>query len=432
LTSFFPPHGRQKLRQNLQVDLMMLSRWMKRFGAVAAAGTAFAAIGIAAQLSFVEFSAAQPWPPGPGAPPPQASPGQQAQSQICQRLEAQLAAIDRGGGDPARAEQLRRYEENANRQQAELDRLTAQGKRQGCEGTGFFLFGGFQSQSQQCVDINGQISRMRGNLDRINVDLQRLRGGDMDRGEQRRSMMVSLAQNNCGPQYRTAARAPGGFMDQLFGRDSEPNEPSNDMANPEAQSGSFRTVCVRTCDGFYFPISYATSPARFAQDEKTCQRMCPAAEVQLFSYRTTGEDITQATSTNGQAYSSLPNALKYRQSFDAACSCKRAGQSWADALGKDENVEAGDIVVTEDRAKQMSLPPAQQKGQPKTQQKGRAPAAATAPAAAASAPAAADPAPPATATAPAAPPAAAAPPASAEGDPKRPVRAVGPTFIPAR
>jgi hypothetical protein len=418
LTGFFPPHGRQKLRQNLQqnlqVDLMMLSRWIKRFGA----GTALAAIGIAAQVSLVDLSIAQPWPPGPGAPPPQASPGQQAQSQTCQRLEAQLAAVDRGGGDPARAEQLRRYEENANRQQAELDRLTAQGKRQGCEGTGFFLFGGFQSQSQQCVDINGQISRMRGNLDRITVDLQRLRGGDMDRGEQRRSMMMALAQNNCGPQYRTAARAPGGFMEQLFGRDTEPNEPSNDMANPEAQSGSFRTVCVRTCDGFYFPISYATSPARFAQDEKTCQRMCPAAEVQLFSYRTTDEDVTQATSTNGQTYSSLPNALKYRQSFDAACSCKRAGQSWAEALGKDDAVEAGDIVVTEDRARQMALPPAQ-KGQPKTQQKGRAPAAATAPAAAA------DPAPPATATAPA------APPASTEGDPKRPVRAVGPTFIPA-
>jgi hypothetical protein len=422
LTGFFPPHGRQKLRQNLQpnlqVDLMMLSRWIKRFGAIAAATTAVAAIGIATQLSIIDPSIAQPWPPGPGAPPPQAAP-QQAQSQTCQRLEAQLAAIDRGGGDPARAEQLRRYEENANRQQAELDRLTAQGKRQGCEGTGFFLFGGFQSQSQQCVDINGQISRMRGNLDRITVDLQRLRGGDMDRGEQRRSMMVALAQNNCGPQYRTAARAPGGFMDQLFGRDSEPNAPSNDMANPEAQSGSFRTVCVRTCDGFYFPISYATSPARFAQDEKTCQRMCPAAEVQLFSYRTTGEDVTQATSTNGQTYSSLPNALKYRQSFDAACSCKRAGQSWAEALGKDEAVEAGDIVVTEDRARQMALPPAQ-KGQPKGQQKGRAPAAVAAPPAAA-APAAADPAPPATAT---------APPASTEGDPKRPVRAVGPTFIP--
>ena len=42
--------------------------------------------------------------------------------------------------------------------------------------------------------------------------------------------------------------------------------------------GTFRTICVRTCDGFYFPISYATSPDRFRDDEQTCQRMCPAAE----------------------------------------------------------------------------------------------------------------------------------------------------------
>jgi hypothetical protein len=131
----------------------------------------------------------------------------------------------------------------------------------------------------------------------------------------------------------------------------------------------------------------------------------------LFSYRTTGEDITQATSINGQPYSALPNALKYRTEFNAACSCKRAGQTWADALGKDEAVEPGDVVVTEERAKQLSAPPPQ-KGQPK----GRQPAAN---------PAAATPAAPAPAEAP--------PPATAETEPgKRPVRAVGPTFIPAR
>jgi len=137
----------------------------------------------------------------------------------------------------------------------------------------------------------------------------------------------------------------------------ETNEPSNDMANPVLQGGSVRTVCVRTCDGYYFPISYATNASRFAQDEKTCQRLCPAAEVQLFAYPTEGGDIAQATSTSGAPYSQLPNAFKYRQSFDAACSCKKPGQSWADALGKDEAVEAGDIVVTEDRAKQLSQPP---------------------------------------------------------------------------
>ena len=386
----------------------MFSRLIGRTGALVAA-VFVAALG--GHSSHAQTSQGQAWPPGPGAQP---QAGQSYQAQVCTRLEGQLASIDRGsGGDPARAEQTRRYEEASNRQQAELDRMSAQARRQGCEGTGFFLFGG--AQSQQCVDLNGQISRMRGNLDRINMDLQRVRGSDLDRGEQRRSVMVALAQNNCGPQYRTAARAPGGFFDQLFNREgaTEPNEPSSDLANPDVQGGSFRTICVRTCDGFYFPISYATSPARFPQDEKSCQRLCPAAETQLFSYRTQGGDVASATSTAGQTYSALPNAFKYRQAFDAACSCKKPGQSWSEALGKDESVESGDIVVTEDRAKQMALPPAQ-----KGQAKGRAPAA--------------------TGTVPVAPaqtavPAAAAAPAAADGDqPKKPVRAVGPTFIPAR
>ena len=351
----------------------------------------------------------QAWPPGPGTPPP--APGQPTyQNQLCTRLEAQLASIDRGNGDPARAEQIRRYEEASGKQQGELDRMVAQTKRAGCEGSGFFLFNALQTQSQQCVDLNRQISNMRANLDRINVDLQRLRGNDVDRGEQRRSVMLALAQNNCGPQYRTAARAPGGFFDQLLGRESGEGEPapSGDLANPEAQSGSFRTVCVRTCDGFYFPVSYAASPARFAQDEKTCQRMCPAAEVMLFSYPTQGADITQATSINGQPYTALPNALKYRTEFNPSCSCKRAGQSWADALGKDEAVEPGDVVVTEERAKQMAQPPTQ-----KGQTKGKLPAAQ--PTNAAPAPATAQPASAST--------------EAPTADSKKGIRAVGPTFI---
>jgi hypothetical protein len=380
----------------------MLSRSLRRCGVLVVAGAAIVA-------GTLPSNAQQPWPPGPGAQ----SQGQSYQSQICGRLEAQLAAIDRGaGGDPARAEQVRRYEEAASRQQSELDRMTAQGKRGGCEGSGFFLFNSLQSQSQQCVDLNRQIARMRANLDRITFDLQRMQGGDTDRGEQKRSVTAALAQNNCGAQYRTAARAPGGFFDQLLGR-GESSEPSSDLANPLVQGGTVRTVCVRTCDGYYFPISYATNASRFATDEKACQRMCPAAEVMLFSYPTEGGDVANATSPSGQTYSSLPNAFKYRQAFDSACSCKRAGQSWADAVGKDEQVEAGDILVTEDRAKQMAQPPAQ-KGQPK----GRAPVAAPA------APAA-----PAQAAPHAAPP----PPAAAEADPsKRSIRAVGPPFIPAR
>jgi hypothetical protein len=76
-------------------------------------------------------------------------------------------------------------------------------------------------------------------------------------------------------------------------------------------------------------------------------------------------------------------------------------------MGKDDAVEAGDIVVTEDRAKQMAQPPAQ-----KGQQKGRAPAPG-APATTGATPA------------PAKPTAA----AEAPNDQKKSIRAVGPTFI---
>src|SRR4051812_14985141 len=110
----------------------------------------------------------------PGGPPP---PGGAAVNPVCPRLEAQLASIDRGGGsgDPAKEEQIRRYQEAASKQQGELDRVTSQAKRMGCDSSGFFSL--FSGQSAQCGPINGQIQQMRANLDQITTSLERLRGG---------------------------------------------------------------------------------------------------------------------------------------------------------------------------------------------------------------------------------------------------------------
>jgi hypothetical protein len=277
--------------------------------------------------------------------------GAAGRNPACVRLEAQLSAIDRGGADPARAEQIRRYEDAAGKQQAELDKVVAQSRRAGCQGTGFFAL--FTGQPPQCGQINSQIQQMRGNLDQILGTLQQLQSNTAGREGQRRAVLVALAENDCGPQYRTAA-APQqrSFFDALFG-------PGSILAPAEPyQSSNFRTVCVRTCDGYFFPISYSASPNRFAEDEQTCQRMCPAAEVQLYTYRNPGEEIGQAVSLHGQAYADLPTAFAYRKEFNKACSCKRAGQTWADALRQmdDSTIEQGDIVVTDERARQLSQP----------------------------------------------------------------------------
>src|SRR5229473_6914437 len=221
--------------------------------------------------------------------PPPPSQGT-AVNPMCPRLEAQLATIDRGGGgDPAKDEQIRRYQDAAAKQQSELDRVTSQAKRMGCDSSGFFSL--FSGQSAQCGPVNNQIQQMRANLEQITTSLERLRGGfGADRENQRRSVLLALAQNNCGPQYANAARGPGNFLDNLFGNNNNPGAPGADLG---PQSGTYRTVCVRTCDGAYFPISFATVPARFPDDEKTCKALCPAAEASLFTYRNPGEDINQ-------------------------------------------------------------------------------------------------------------------------------------------
>jgi hypothetical protein len=352
-----------------------------------------------------------------GYPPAQSGPG--GRSQTCVRLESQLTAIDRGTVDPARADQAKRYEDSAGKQQADLDRLSQQSQRLGCRGGGFFsLFGG---QSRECGDVNNQIQQARSNLDRTLVEIQRLQGNSGEREGQRRGVLVALGQNDCGPQYRQYANSgPGGFFENLFGGGSGGG---NVATSPDAPlAGTYRTLCVRACDGYYFPVSYSTVPARFADDEQICRRMCPATEVTLYSHRNPGEDVSGAVSSTGRRYAEMPNAFSYRKQFNAACSCRAPGQSWAEALrqGDDQTLERGDIVVTEERAKQLSQPRFDAQGKPVKPDPGR-PAPNTVAGSAAQSPAAAE--------KPAAPAAEEKP---DEEPGKRKVRAVGPTFYPVR
>ncbi len=359
-------------------------------------------IGAVAALMGATAAFAQVPQPAPATP---ANP-------VCARLETQLGAIDRGTVDPARADQIRRYEESSRQQQGELDRLNARARQLGCQSGGFFSF--FSGQSPQCTPLNQQIQQTRGNLERTLADLDRLQGGGAgDREAQRQTVIAALAQNNCGPQYRAAANQQRGFFDTLFGGNRGGGGFGGDNGLFSSNSGTYRTVCVRTCDGYYFPISYATTQDRFAEDAQTCQQTCPAAETVLMS-NPTGADINQAVSSSGAPYSSLPNAFRYRKEVVPTCGCRAPGQSWAQALGqvRDTTMQSDDIVVTPGVAQKMS--------QPRDAQ-GR-PIKALDPKAAAVAASGAQ---------------AAAP--SDEGDtgappdtPKRAVRAVGPTFVPTR
>ena len=292
--------------------------------------------------AMILASGAAAWAQAPSASP------------ACQRLEGQLTALDRGNSDPGRAAQIRQAEDAVQRQQFEVDKLVAQSRRMGCNNSGFFSI--FTPTSPQCGPLNRRIEDQRDALDRMQNQLEQLQGGTTERAAQRQSILIALADNNCGQQYRAAARAgeQGGFFDRLFGGGTifspQPNGP---------MGGTYRTVCVRTCDGYYFPISFETTPDRFRDDEAACQRMCPAAEVQLYTYHNPGEEMSQAVSLNGRLYTELPAAFQYRKALSPACSCRRPGESWSEALrvnGNDTTLAPGDVVVTDQNANRIGQP----------------------------------------------------------------------------
>jgi hypothetical protein len=178
------------------------------------------------------------------------------------------------------------------------------------------------------------INRMQANLQRLSAERTRYSRDPYDLARQRGEIMRALAVNQCGRGYGQTAQypqpqaQPGSFFDVLFGQGRIRTYDEGNYYRG-GQFGTYRTLCVRTCDGYYFPISFSTVPSQFGADQQTCQSMCPGSTVSLYTYRNPGEDTPQMVSLAGEPYTALPTAFRYRKEFDAACTCRNAA---ADAL----------------------------------------------------------------------------------------------------
>ena len=71
--------------------------------------------------------------------------------------------------------------------------------------------------------------------------------------------------------------------------------------------------------------------------------------------------------SNGEPYANLPNAGKFQQTYDPNCSCRRKGESWAEALADAEaryGHEKHDILVTPEKSAEMARPIVDPKAKP--------------------------------------------------------------------
>ena len=106
-----------------------------------------------------------------------------------------------------------------------------------------------------------------------------------------------------------------------FNRDRERNGWGDDEDRWPGYGAAFRTVCVRLCDGYYFPISFAVTHDRLERDAKVCASRC-GSQGRLFVHNNPGGSAETMVDLAGRPYQQLKTAFLYRTEYVASCTCQ--------------------------------------------------------------------------------------------------------------
>jgi hypothetical protein len=309
-----------------------------------------------------------------------------ADSRLCRQLEAELAAATNPGGSAA----LAKYDDAIARQRDELLKARRQARGQRC---GFSLLG---NGVKQCAALNATIEKMAINLEALQRKRSQLAGGGENSRER---LLASLDANGCRDDAVAERRLPPpidnaedtpdrltGFGDARRPLDADLEDRIRRVIDGDGQDlqelgRSYRTTCVRTCDGYFFPMSYAASLADFERDQKECDARCPGTEMRVFFHEADpnrvlapGADDSAAmiSTVTGVPYPELPSAYLYK-SVDAArpkgCGCNPARDfetlAGAPPTGKQSSTESGSFVTPSEPKPKAPAPMAADAGETK-------------------------------------------------------------------
>lgn len=116
-------------------------------------------------------------------------------------------------------------------------------------------------------------------------------------------------------------------------------------------STGIQTVCVRTCDGYLFPLGRLQSRNDLPVHAAACAAACPNAQTAVFTLARGKSELEQAVSLKGQPYLAAAWANVYRQRRVQNCNCQSPGVATTPLLiNQDSTVKVGDIVATESSA----------------------------------------------------------------------------------
>ena len=246
---------------------------------------------------------------------------------VCERIQRDIANLPTVIVDTA---SVRKYAGAITRQNLQLRKAKSDQRRLGCTSGSIIVIGG--ANADACATLSTVIGRMERNLEILDKKRREFAGGVSSRGERGR-LLAALEENGCNDGVEVMPVAATETLRTLeerrtlpLGTAPEGSERLQLRRLGSSGHGNLRTVCVRTCDGGFFPISSNASPMDFRRDQQVCAMMCPQTETELFyQSMSEGQETEEMTSTvTGRSYVDLPNAFSYRTrdlSKPGSCGC---------------------------------------------------------------------------------------------------------------
>jgi hypothetical protein len=168
-------------------------------------------------------------------------------------------------------------------------------------------------------------------------------GVALARGPDMNLPILGAGPSSINPQnsYRPSFRGFGEpeRVEPVRSYQDEPRKPKRSTGGGVAAFGYGKPVCVRLCDGSFFPT------ASVAGGDAACAAQCPDAPTALYTMST--DRIEDAVSSTGKPYTALPVAKRYQTTFENTCTCRRETvASRAKELLNDPTLRKGDVVMT--------------------------------------------------------------------------------------
>lgn len=263
-------------------------------------------------------------------------------NEICDDLRGRMADLTETIGTGT---QLRQYRSAVAEQSSEIRKVENDLEDNECSSGSMVIING--DDDGTCGRIEDTLRRMQQNLDDLIAKRDQLqKGGNSSDGE-RQQLASALTANGCDepdssqgdtiisnrPPPLDAAPGPGSSGVTTLDRSGGPStgaqpplSPGQSYAVGQSYAGSnVRTVCVRTCDGGFFPMTPNATASDFPRDGETCAKMCPGVKTELFFHQLPNQETSAMISaSSGAPYSAMPYAFAYRKrppNEKTSCTC---------------------------------------------------------------------------------------------------------------